>query len=136
MMRGIRPLLARLGNRAGRRGAFLSFLAVLDWLVGYSLVVAGYRFKFSLMLPVDVWGWGWIGVGTVLATGVFTSRDKVQFAAAAALKAIWAMLYVYLWWQGMALAWISVVIWLAFALVILLISGWPEPAKFPEEPSQ
>jgi hypothetical protein len=116
--------------QVGRRGAFLAFLSALDILFGYSLFSVP-RAAFagvSTFLPVHAWAWAWVGVGCFCATGIPLHRDRVQFAAAAALKVSWGALYIALWIQHIPSAWISIVIWLGFAVIVVLVAGWPEAA--------
>jgi hypothetical protein len=117
-------------HHAGRRGAFLAFLAILDLAYGYGLLVASAPQRFiDLLLPYQAWGAIWIAAGLVCASGVFARADRLQFAVAATLKGAWGLLYLDIWLiQGLPRGWVSVVIWLAFALVVLLVSGWPEPS--------
>jgi hypothetical protein len=57
-------------------------------------------------------------------------HDWVQFVAAATLKAAWAAVYANIWInQHSANAWVSVVVWMAFALTVLVVASWPEPVK-------
>lgn len=127
--RGVRAV-RRLARRAGRRGAFLLFLAVLDVSYGYALTamaVGPLKRAPSYLLPVHAWGWIWIGTGAVVATGVLASRDWPQFTLEAALKATWGLLWVDLWIaQGVPGGWVSIVVWLSFAVTIILVGGWPE----------
>lgn len=114
--------------RVGRRGAFLLFLAVLDVLFGYSLIVAPEAFRaVSLFLPYPVWGWIWIGVGAVCAVSSVLVRDRAAFTLAAAIKASWAAVMTEVWLNaGVPLGWRSVVFWAVFAVTVLIISSWPE----------
>lgn len=115
-------------QHAGRRGAFLAFLTVLDLAFGYSLFALprAALHNLDILLPVPVWGWIWIGTGTACASGVFLRSDRVQYTLAALLKTAWGLLYAWLWWQGVPGSWVSVALWLSFALTIVLIAGWPE----------
>jgi hypothetical protein len=118
-------------QHAGRRGAFLVFLAILDLAFGYSLFSFP-RLAFQgidIVFPIDAWGWIWIATGIVCATGVFLQSDRVQYTMAALLKTAWGLLYAWLWWQGVPHSWVSVALWLSFALTIVLIAGWPESTR-------
>lgn len=127
-------------EHAGRRGAFLAFLAVLDLAFGYSIfsVPRAALQTIGILLPVPVWGWIWIGTGIVCASGVFLHSDRVQYTLAALLKTSWGLLYAWLWWQGVPNSWVSVTLWLSFAMTIVLIAGWPEHTTIiaPELPSE
>lgn len=116
-------------SRVGRRGLFLLFLALLDVLYGWSMLVtplpgAG----LHLILPITAWGWVWIGTGIYLTLGAFIRRDRSFFGAAAFLKAAWAGAWVSVWLSDPLIprAWVSVTIWAAFAGVVLVVASWPE----------
>jgi hypothetical protein len=132
----IRRAAARAGRRAGRRGAFLAFLAVLDLAYGYSLfATAAPQRAYDLFLPWQAWGIIWMATGAVCASGVIARRDRAQFTAAAALKAAWGFLFADIWLvQGIPRGWVSVVLWLAFAATVLIIAGWPEQPHPPVPP--
>ncbi len=127
-------MLSAIARRAGRRGAFLAFLAVLDMAYGYSLWVTAAPQRFlNLLLPWQAWGIIWIACGVIVATGVFARWDRFQFTVAAALKGCWALLYVKLWLaDSLPRGWVAVTVWGAFALVILVVAGWPEPIRMPD----
>jgi FtsH-binding integral membrane protein len=123
--------MKKLIERAGHRGAFLAFLVLLDWLYGYSILTdAGPLDHLHLFLPVPVWGWIWIIVGVALATGVFTKHDRFHYGLSATFKTAWAaaLINVQLT-QHMPRIWISVVIWLAFAALVVVVSSWPESRR-------
>lgn len=125
--------LRKLAGRAGRRGAFLIFLAILDASYGYALLsasVSALRAGPDLLLPMHAWGWIWVGTGAVCLTGVMSRRDWVQFVAAATLKGAWAGVYADIWIvQHSANAWVSVVVWASFALTVLVVASWPEAVR-------
>lgn len=120
--------LRALARRAGRRGAFLAFLAILDFSYGYSLLVTPSRQRvFDLLLPWDAWGTAWIAAGALCAAGILARRDRLAFTAAATLKGAWGLLSADIWLvQGYPGGWASVAVWLAFAAAVLIIAGWPE----------
>jgi len=124
-------VLAWFLAHAGRRGAFLGFLAVLDLAFGYSLLIVP-RFpgkSFDFVIPLHAWGWAWIAVGIACVAGIFARQDRVPYTLAAVLKAAWGLTYAWVWWQGAPNAWISVTVWLSFAVTVMLVAGWPEPVK-------
>jgi hypothetical protein len=128
----LRAHAARPVRRLGRRGAFLLFLAVLDFAYGYALLtasIAALRASPDLLLPVHAWGWIWAGMGAVCLSGTLARRDWPQFGAAATLKTAWAAVYADIWIvQHGVNAWVSVVVWLTFALAVLVVASWPEAA--------
>jgi len=116
-------------RQAGRRGAFLVFLAILDGAYGYSLLATtAPQRAYNLLLPWEVWGGIWCATALVCISGVLARKDRIQFTAAAALKGAWGLLFVDIWLvQDIPRSWVSVVVWLAFAAAVLLVAGWPEP---------
>jgi hypothetical protein len=124
------PWAIWLVHKLGRRGAFLLFLTILDACYGYALVSTSLRALETgpdLLLPPHVWGWIWVGVGVVCLTGAVSRRDYFQFAVAATLKAAWAAVYADIWVvQHGQLAWISVVVWGCFSMLVLVVASWPE----------
>ena len=125
-----------VASRAGRRGAFLLFLAVLDGLYGYSLLVTPSPQRAQdFLLPWEAWAGIWLGTGAVCLSGVFARRDKAQFTAAVTLKLAWGLLYAQLWLAGaVPRAWVAALVWLAFAAAVFLVSGWPEPVRITRPP--
>ena len=117
-------------HRIGRRGAFLAFLALLDGIYGYYLIYPPATLPIQArtfpLLPASVWGWWWVGTGVICLAGAFMRSDRVAYGFAAMLKAAWGLRFAYLWYLGVPLAWISMTVWLVFAFIILIISGWPE----------
>lgn len=122
-------LWSRVKHRIGHRGSFLLFLALLDFAYGYSLIAAPPQERvFDLLLPWAVWGWIWVGTGAVLFAGSLVIRDRIAYSLAALLKVVWAGVFAEVWLvQNLPRGFVSVVVWAAFALTVILISGWPEP---------
>ena len=136
MYRGVTAWLRALARRAGRRGAFLAFLAILDLAYGYSLLAtAAPQRAFDLLLPWQAWGAIWLAVGAACAAGIFARRDRVAFTAAAVLKAAWGLLFADVWLvQHYPRGWVAVAVWLAFAGAVLIIAGWPEAVTVRDVP--
>lgn len=125
----------RLWQRLGRRGCFLAFLATLDVIFAYSLYrppaeakqTAGIAF-FSAVAPLWVWALAWFVPGVLCAVQAFMRHDRWAFAFAMGIKVLWGAMYV----AGaiavhLERAYVGATVWLAFALVVGLISTWPEP---------
>jgi hypothetical protein len=130
-MSGIGTVLSWIRWHAGRRGAFLAFLTVLDFAFGYSIFALP-RAAFvniDTVLPVHIWAWIWIGAGVVCGSGIFMKNDRIQYTLSSVFKTAWGLLYAYLWWQGVPNAWPSVVVWLSFAMTVVLIASWREEVK-------
>lgn len=126
---------ASLWQRVGRRGTTLLFLATLDFLVAGSLLrppaeagqTASVRYIADLA-PLPCWGALWAAVGVACLIGAFLRVDRWAYAAAMALKVLWGMTYLLGWALfGLDRAWVSAVVWLAFAAFVYVVSTWPEP---------
>ena len=134
----MRDMLRRLlrGRRPGRRGAFLAFLAILDFSYGYSLLTTpSPQRTLDFLLPWEAWAGIWLGTGAVCLTGVLARRDKAQFTVAVTLKLAWGLLYAQLWLAGAApRGWVAALVWVAFAAAVFLVSGWPEPVTITSPP--
>jgi hypothetical protein len=130
-------LVHRLCANLGRRGAVLLTLAVLDivYAIGLFLPASGPHRSASTtflsgILPLPVWAILWLIVGGLLAIGSFQLRDRWAYALAVGLKTLWGTVTLLGWVvTGVERGWLSAAIWLAFAVVILVISAWPEPPE-------
>lgn len=125
----MKQLALRIIRQAGRRGAFLTFLAVLDFGYGYSLLVSQpvQRQGLNLLVPLHVWGILWLTAGVVCVSGIFRIRDRLQYTCSAIFKTMWALIFARVWFiQHVPLTWLTTVIFLAFAATVMLISGWNE----------
>jgi hypothetical protein len=125
----------RIWRRLGRRGCFLLFLAMLDLVYAYSLYSPPTTARqspslvfFAHVAPLWVWALAWLIPGILCAVQAFTRNDRAAFAGGMCIKVLWGTMYVV---GGIAAnlerAYVGAVIWLAFALVVGLISTWPEP---------
>lgn len=133
-----RPVLAVTGRRLwrciGRRGTTLLFLATLDIIYAASLAKPPAEAARSATIiyithvaPLGVWAALWGAVGLVCLAGAFTRRDRWAFTAAIGLKVLWGTVFLAGWAiNGLDRGWVSAVIWLAFALLVYVIAGWPE----------
>lgn len=118
--------------RVGRRGTFLLFLALLDVVYGVSLcahaarISPSYQFAAQI-IPLHGWAWVWVTVGLVCAAYAPARDDQLAFGAAIALKVVWGGLGLLGWlMDDVPRGYVSAVIWLAFAGVVLLVAGWRE----------
>lgn len=124
-------------RRVGRRGEFLLFLTLLDLLYGLSLLQPVPEARRSPtvafladVMPLSWWAVLWLAVGCGCLAGSFATADRVAFAAAAALKVLWGSMFLLGWWAGVVeRGWVSAVIWLVFAVVVVRVASWPEPAE-------
>lgn len=123
--------------RVGRRGSFLLFLALLDFVYGWSLLTPTPRSldnpttQFLLqVLPLPVWACAWLVVGVVCLVSAFCFRDAIGFAAAMALKILWGSLFLIGWVVvGVERGYLTAVIWFAFAGLLALVVPWPDDLK-------
>lgn len=120
-------------SRLGRRGIFLLFLSLVDLLYGYSQIAN--PTEIVEVVSHTTWGWLWIGVGIALFIGAWVRRDRAAFGLAAFIKAAWAGMWVDVWFSDAIVprAWVSVVIWGAFAAVVMVVATWPEVRMFHPE---
>lgn len=131
---GLRALAGRVARRAGRRGTFLLFLVILDASYGWAIHLAAVAPLKApgapdFFLPLEAWSWIWFAAAAVALSGVFVKRDWPQFGFAALFKSVWGVLYADAWLaQGPSQRsdWVPMVVWLSFALVVLVVAGWPE----------
>ncbi len=124
-------------RHVGRRGEFLLFLVLLDFLYGLSLLRPAQEARRSpstgfLMevMPLPWWALLWLSVGGLCLVGAFARADRFAFAAAAALKVLWGVMFLLGWLTGVIeRGWVAAVIWLVFAGWVFRLASWPEPAE-------
>lgn len=123
----------------GRRGAALLIFGFIDEVVGYSLLdphsrpigSSTYR-AIEYLAPYSLWSIVWIVVGVVCAVQALARDDRVGFACAIAIKVVWAGGFLASWviynaYRG----WVGAATWGVVAALVYLISGWPEPRRWP-----
>lgn len=123
----------------------LLFFAILDFIVGSSLinpgtrpaddVAATYRVVTQLA-PYPVWGGIWVAVGLVCLVQAWMKRDAAAFALAIGLKVAWSACFAtaYLLHPHVAFrGWYSALVWASFAAAVGVMAGWPEPLEAPPE---
>lgn len=122
-------------RRIGRRGAVLLILAAVDVGVGWSYIAptdearraqnAMWREEFA---PSWVWGALWLVVAVCCLYAAFAKRDGIGFIPAVTLKLVWATLELTGWISGaINQGYRPALIWLGFALLILVVAGLREP---------
>ena len=120
-------LVRRAARRAGFRGGFLAIFGVFDLFYGLYLAL-GAPVEHDLLFGERIWGYAWMAVGVFLLTAPLSRDGRWQFSAAAGLKMAWAMEYLRLAiFEQVPYNWIRTCYWSALALLILLVSFWPEP---------
>jgi hypothetical protein len=136
-------MVIRVIHRVGRRGAYLLFLALLDFIYAYALFVPTPRamatptYTFlAQMFPLEphfvlmLWGMAWAAVGFVCLVTAFSAQDAIGYAVAIFLKILWASIFLLGWlFADVERGYLSTAIWGAFAAVTGLISTWPDDAK-------
>lgn len=129
--------LVSLRQRIGHRGAVLLFFAFLDFVYAASLfhppadVSSSPMLRFAAtVLPLTHWAVLWLIAGVVLGVGAFWRHDGAAFAMAVAIKTLWGGLFLLGWLlSGLPRGWLTAVVWLAMAVMLGIISTWPEPAR-------
>jgi hypothetical protein len=125
----------------GRRGACLLFFALLDFVYGLSLsqpaaaMAPTTRFVASIA-PLPWWAGLWISVGVICLAGAFAHRlDRAAFCAAAGIKTLWGGVLLLGWAiSDVTRGWVSAAVWCAFAALVVVLAGWPEPITFADRP--
>lgn len=121
-------------RRIGRRGTILLILAFIDFAYGASLIgpssealsTASVRWR-EHFAPTWAWGGAWLLVGAILLVSAFMKHDVIGYVAAISLKIIWGLVTLASWILGnVPRGWIGAIIWLVFAAMVGVISGWPE----------
>lgn len=123
---------------AGRRGKCLMFFALLDLLYGLSLWQpaaeaqrsASTRFLMEVA-PLPWWAGLWLAAGVICLVGAIHRRgDRLAFAAAIGIKTLWGTVFLLGWRAGaIERGWVAAVVWLAFALMVGVLAGWPDPPR-------
>lgn len=129
--------MTALRQRIGRRGAALLFFAFLDTVYCWSLLdpsASARRSSAFLFLgdvaPLWTWAAAWGAVGATCLVCAFLRRDEVAFSAAISLKVMWGLLFVGGWlFAGVERGYVSAAVWIALALLVGLLAGWPEPPR-------
>lgn len=133
--RVVRRASGRLWHHLGRRGVALLFFGLLDLVYAFSLFNplpverrgSGQAFVASVA-PLPFWGAMWLAVGLVCLVQAWARRDQIGFAAAIMIKCVWGTVFLIGGLTGqIERAYVSVVIWLALAGFVAVISTWPEP---------
>lgn len=120
----------------GRRGAVLGYLGLVDVLIALSLWrpaptperAPGLKFLAAVM-PLSWWAGLWLAVGVVCMLGALVHRlDRLAFAGATMIKTLWGGVYLLGWAAGgIERGWVNAVVWLALAVLVMILAGWPEP---------
>jgi len=126
----------KLINKVGRRGAFLLFLALLDFVYAFALYFPGAAAITPIYLylsntaPLEVFATLWAIVGVLCSIYAFRKEDAPAFAAAIFIKASWAVIFLLGWlFADVDRGYLTGAVWGAFAAVVGLISTWPDPDK-------
>lgn len=120
----------------GRRGAVLIYLALVDLTYALSLWRPAPEAGRSVALrfvadvaPLDAWAALWLVVGVLCLAGAFVHPlDRIAFTAATAIKTLWGGVFLFGWLAGEVYrGWVSAAVWLALAVLVMIIAGWPDP---------
>lgn len=129
--------LRQMARKVGRRGAALAWLGGLDLVIGWSLLMPrpvppSYQ-ALARLAPLEAWAWAWIAVGLVCLAHAPARSDRLGFAAAITVKAVWAVFIAGAWLAyDVPLGWVPAAVWASFAAFVLLVAGWPEPGRPPD----
>lgn len=130
-----------LWYRLGFRGLFLVLLGVQDIAFGFFLYGSTRPEYLRFLVDVNrIWYLLWIGTGLFLFTGALQHPplvrqhpepasgryDRVQYAAAVALKTGFAVEYIRLAFTGDFDDWGIGVYWLMQMCMVLAAAAWPE----------
>lgn len=137
----VRAAVDRLVRHIGRRGAYLLFLSLIDLVLGYALIQplplglsrqAVYQ-PFVEIMPLPAWVLCWFVTAALTALAALWHRARpAVFGAAALLKTGWGAGYLAGWLGHYPLytrGYQTASIFVAFALMTLLISGWRENGR-------
>lgn len=123
----------------GRRGSVLLFLALLDLVYAYGLAfptprsVTNPTTTFLLAIVPTLWFWAalWGLVGlTCLVAAKLKRLEPYAFLGAVGIKVLWALLFGLGDIAGQVeRGFLSAAIWGGFSVLVLIISGWPEPPR-------
>ena len=142
-MHQLRSLARKIADRAGRRGAILFVLGVIDLLYGTAITTTLATWSPTVLtwwpvsqtvvlyIPTAVWGVIWICVGAFLLVGVFFKHDRVFYAAEVFLKTSWGLAAMFYFFQGGLGLWGVAVIHSGFAVLALIAAGWKELPPLP-----
>lgn len=133
----MRERLRRLNALIGFRGTILLFLALLDLVGAYrlmnpdpELLRTPTNVYLASIVPLAVWAVPWAVTGLICLVQAFARRDRMAFGAAAGLKVGWAVITLCGGLEGVIpQAYWGAMIWVAFAGLVMRVSGWPEPAE-------
>ncbi len=131
----------QFGHRVGRRGAYLMFLAALDIVTGFALLArlppgltqAILYEPFERIMPLKVWAAWWVAAGVLAGVASLLHPARpLAFGVAACLKVGWALGYFIGWVEQLPFfvrGYQTSILWLGFASITLIISGWRENGK-------
>jgi hypothetical protein len=131
-------------QRLGRRGTLLSLLGLGYGLYGAGQFLSGPSTRFGDLGPLTgainshAIGWLWIvggGIGFIVGLRPRREQDGPGFVSVFIPLAVWSCLYHVSWITGAftddtfgnSRAWVTSIVWSVQTLVILVISGWPDP---------
>lgn len=115
-------------------------LALVDLAIAASLLTldsypASVRHNYAgqaQIMPLNAWAFLWLSVAALMIVQAFSRHDKAAFVVSAGVKLLWVCGYglgfAYL---DVTRAWFSATTYLAFAALLLLISGWLENERAP-----
>jgi hypothetical protein len=132
MLNKLRGLVVRVG----RRGSFLLFLALIDFVYGWSLIsITNPALAVIHLFPSSLaWGIAWIMAGVICLVEAFAIWDRLAFSLSVLIQFLWGMQMFVAWFNGSnPYGWITATVFLGFAMLTGIVSFWPEQRRFKVE---
>lgn len=140
-----RAVHRHFAQRLGRRGTLLTLFGTAYGLYGAGQFLSGPVTRFGNLGPLltgllnsHAFGWIWVigGVtGVVFGLKPRRETDSPGFIAVFVPLMIWTVLYDISWVTGVLTGdvygnshgWVTSIVWMVQAAVVLVVAGWPDP---------
>ena len=132
--RAVRTATRSLLKRIGRRGAWLLWLAFLDFSYAFGLInptrfaqTSPTLMYLERWMPLNVWGYIWGIIAIICLVHAFRIKDAIGYGAAIGIKVGWATTFLLGWLAGeVERGYLTFAIFITFAAAVMLIAGWRE----------
>lgn len=129
--------------RIGRRGACLLIFGFIPFSIGAALFVQptdrhGSNRTIPVLehiAPAEFWSSVWMLLGlTAMACAFFNGKaQRYGFVIVYVLPTFWGAAYLASWALGeLVTGWFASLVYLGYSLLVIVISGWEEPAVLSE----